>query len=505
MNSAKNSKSGLLIIQVLLSLLCVSCDKQIYSNLFGEVNNNKIYYIIPNYGTEPDTVTITDLYGTMFMQGATVKLSRSGYSDMPATAVTVVSPDRITCQFDLTGAEFGQWDVVVINPDDDTAILAGGFTVLWLAPTVLSITPDSWPRNGTATITDITGTNFKAGAVVTLTNGTDIITSTGVTVSSVTQISSCTFDLSTATLTGSWDLTVINTDSQSATLPGSFTTYVPFVAVGQSGRTIVSADGINWSNDQSGGEALNGITFGNGYFVAVGDNGRIIRSRDGITWDDYSYGTNQLRGIAYGNGYFIAVGDNYMIIRSDDNGENWTVLETGGNDLWDVCFGNNVFVAVGVSGLALWSADNGDNWTAGTGSGTDTLSGTGYGFTGSVHVFVAVGENGQVIRSSDNGISWTDVLSGTNWRRDIVYGAGAFISVEEDLFSPYSTDIIRSVDGTGWTTESTVTYSLYGINFGNGMLVCVGDNGNTVYSNDGINWTENFLGGFDLYSIAYGQ
>ncbi len=75
-----------------------------------------------------DTATITNLAGTGFKPGATVRLNRAGYADIPADAVTVVSDTQITCQFDLIAAAAGSWNIVVENADGQGATLANGVT-----------------------------------------------------------------------------------------------------------------------------------------------------------------------------------------------------------------------------------------------------------------------------------------------------------------------------------------------------------------------------------------
>jgi hypothetical protein len=82
--------------------------------------------ITPNSGNNTLNVTIT---GTNFANSATVKLNRSGSTDIIATDVTVVSTTTITCTFPLTGVPTGQYDVVVTNPDAKQGILTKGFTV----------------------------------------------------------------------------------------------------------------------------------------------------------------------------------------------------------------------------------------------------------------------------------------------------------------------------------------------------------------------------------------
>ncbi|RIK69205.1 MAG: hypothetical protein DCC65_00200 [Planctomycetota bacterium] len=87
--------------------------------------------IAPNAADADSIVNITNLAGSNFqLSGATaVKLARTGFPDVPATGVSVISPSQITCAFNLSGVEVGLWDVVVINPDAQSATLANGFQV----------------------------------------------------------------------------------------------------------------------------------------------------------------------------------------------------------------------------------------------------------------------------------------------------------------------------------------------------------------------------------------
>ena len=86
--------------------------------------------IQPASGSNNGPVHITDLAGSDFQAGAAVKLARSGQPDIGGTSTTVVSATRVTCDLDLTDAAPGAWDVVLTNPDGQSATLAGGFTVI---------------------------------------------------------------------------------------------------------------------------------------------------------------------------------------------------------------------------------------------------------------------------------------------------------------------------------------------------------------------------------------
>jgi hypothetical protein len=85
--------------------------------------------ITPSSGLNTGSVSITNLAGTKFVNGATVRLTRSGYNNISATGVTVISPTKITCTLPITGKEPGQWNVVVINPDGQAGTITNGFRV----------------------------------------------------------------------------------------------------------------------------------------------------------------------------------------------------------------------------------------------------------------------------------------------------------------------------------------------------------------------------------------
>jgi len=94
----------------------------------GTGTGPQVTSITPNSGMQDSVVEITDLAGSGFQSGATVRLEGNGVT-INATEVTVVSSTRITCKLDLTGAPVGSYDVVVKNPDGKEGRLAAGFTV----------------------------------------------------------------------------------------------------------------------------------------------------------------------------------------------------------------------------------------------------------------------------------------------------------------------------------------------------------------------------------------
>ncbi|MFQ5964387.1 MAG: M6 family metalloprotease domain-containing protein [Candidatus Scalinduaceae bacterium] len=84
--------------------------------------------ITPSFGKKGQSVT-ANIAGSGFKKDATVKLTKAGQTYIDATNVTVVSSIQITCAINLAGAKTGEWNVVVTNPDNQSATLPNMFTV----------------------------------------------------------------------------------------------------------------------------------------------------------------------------------------------------------------------------------------------------------------------------------------------------------------------------------------------------------------------------------------
>jgi PKD repeat protein len=214
----------------------------------------QITTITPNTGFNDGSVSIADLAGTGFEEGAVVVLKKSGEPDIPGTSVAVTAPDRITCDFDLTSAETGAWDVRVTNDDGQYGTLAGGFTVRYPPPTVNSIAPSIGLNNGSVLITNLSGTGFYAGASVKISKlGQADIGATSVSVVNSTKIT-CILNL-TGAASGPWNIVVTNPDSQYDILPNAFTVEYPAPTV----KAITPNKGAN--NGSVFISAINGTTF----------------------------------------------------------------------------------------------------------------------------------------------------------------------------------------------------------------------------------------------------
>ena len=85
--------------------------------------------LTPNSGNNNEVVHITNLAGSNFQPGATVRLIKTGEADIVATNVVVLNPHQIICDFDLRGVAPGLWCVRVTNLDAQCGDLANCFTV----------------------------------------------------------------------------------------------------------------------------------------------------------------------------------------------------------------------------------------------------------------------------------------------------------------------------------------------------------------------------------------
>ncbi len=186
--------------------------------------------ITPNTGVQGTVVTVTNLAGRGFQNNARINLTRSGYANISAGAVVVVSPTQITCSFNLTDVATGAWNIIVTNPDTQSGSFANGFTVNPpTSPALSAILPASSLQITPASIT-IAGSGFQNGANVTLVrSGSTTQIGSGIVVLSPNLIT-CQFNLVGDT-PGFWDVVITNTDGQSGNLPGGFLVKSPLPTV----------------------------------------------------------------------------------------------------------------------------------------------------------------------------------------------------------------------------------------------------------------------------------
>jgi len=146
-----------------------------------------IISISPTSGINTTSIDITNLAGTNFAAGATVKLNKTGFADIPGTVVTVDSSSQITCTFDLTNRIASEYNVVVANSDGQAAMLVNGFAVQAPGPVAaFSGTPTSGTVPLTVTFTDAStctpttwNWSFGDGTFSDIENPSHIYTTTG--------------------------------------------------------------------------------------------------------------------------------------------------------------------------------------------------------------------------------------------------------------------------------------------------------------------------------------
>lgn len=123
---------------------------------FTYTSSPEIALVSPNAGSIAGGTSVT-ITGSGFVNGAVVL-----FGTTPGSSVSVSGSTSITVSTPAKPA--GAVDVVVRNPDGQTATKAGGFTYKE-GPTVTAVTPDSGPTTGGTAIT-IDGTGFEPGVTV---------------------------------------------------------------------------------------------------------------------------------------------------------------------------------------------------------------------------------------------------------------------------------------------------------------------------------------------------
>jgi hypothetical protein len=169
--------------------------------------------ISPTTGGSNATVSAT-ITGDNFRSGATVKLMRAGYPVIYATGVSVSSATNIDCTFNLAKAEKGSYNLIVTNPDGQSDIKVGAFTISDPLPIISGVSPRQGAINDVLSLT-INGQNFKEGVKVSFVKGSTEIVCTSPVSTNSTKIL-CNLDLKTSNgaVAGDWDVTVLNIDGQ---------------------------------------------------------------------------------------------------------------------------------------------------------------------------------------------------------------------------------------------------------------------------------------------------
>ena len=202
------------------------------------------------YNTSPALITIT---GTNFVANCTVSLVNRS-TTIPGV-VSSFRTTKLTATFPLPLCPARVYNVTVINPGGPNGTKVNGLNVIapGTGPVIADITPDSGPNTVALPVT-INGTNFRAGMIVTITNGstTKTITPAPITLNQT----KCTFPL-VGLPTGAYDLSVRNTDGSIGALDEAFTVTNPKPVI----SSVAPVSGFN--------TGLVGVTISGSSFVTT--------------------------------------------------------------------------------------------------------------------------------------------------------------------------------------------------------------------------------------------
>jgi hypothetical protein len=282
-----------------------------------------------------------------------------------------------------------------------------------------------------------------------------------------------------------------------------------FIAVGENGLRMASADGVAWKHVLTGkeGEVYCAACFGNGRCVALGTYGGenlFAVTADGAGWKVQKLNSRvgNIRGLCYGKGEFLAVGGDAGFgsyaqpcgVASKD-GATWGAFFRfpGKAILRRVAFGNGKFVGVGDSGRRAVSAD-GRTWIDTPGvKAVDTLVDVAFG----KGVFVGVGLHGLRMTSAD-GLKWSDRqvgeegehLNSVLWARDrfVAVGLGA---------------TWFSADGRKWERQKNTNAPLTAA-YGAGVFLGARWKGRILRSADAVSWKQVHKAEHHVEAVAYG-
>ena len=284
-----------------------------------------------------------------------------------------------------------------------------------------------------------------------------------------------------------------------------------FVAVGQNGMRISSAEGATWKNLEIGkeGEIYRAAAFGAGRFVAIGTfgYGEIVyaSTADGTKWEarkKAKSGANAPRGIAYGNGTFIAFGGDSTSVGAakpfvsfSKDGVEWeeNTPIAGKYLLRRMVFGKDTWVGVGDRGRIAASPD-GKQWTDAEGTKPiDTLADVAFGNG----VFVGVGLHG-LRRASADGLQWQEPIRGQEGEHlnSVVFTGKQFVAVGAGA-------TYTSADGKAWQRVANSNAPTFAT-FGAGVFVGTSWRGRLLRSGDGVTWKEVHKCEHPIEAVAFG-
>ena len=246
-------------------------------NIFTIMNPAPVISTLtPASGYSSGAVPVT-ISGSKFVSGIQALLSNGG-TTIPGLISSCTST-KIVSIFNLTGAPAGVYYLNLTNPDDSCTTKANSFTILspGPAPTITGFGPQSGVNTAVLPFT-IIGTNYRAGASVSIFNGSNSKTVAASSVSS-TMIT-CSLPL-TGLPIGLYNLTVRNTDGSSVTQQDAFTVFNP-------APTIASLNPVSGYNTSTILVTITGTRFATGATIVLVNNSTEVPGTVVIAlWNQY--------------------------------------------------------------------------------------------------------------------------------------------------------------------------------------------------------------------------
>lgn len=190
----------------------------------GPFDPPQVVSAVPDSAMTNEIVHGLEICGNGFMFPDSVWLEKDGEPRALADSVVVVSAGSIVCRLDLHGIHYGAWDIVVKNPDGQTARLDSGFTVMPLpdGPYIESVSPNSAITGAITGYIDMLGVNFIDPVSVWFTRNGE--TGPEAFDESVESAEWVTFRMDLGGVApGEYDVVIQNPDGVADTLAGGFT------------------------------------------------------------------------------------------------------------------------------------------------------------------------------------------------------------------------------------------------------------------------------------------
>ncbi len=252
--------------------------------------------------------------------------------------------------------------------------------------------------------------------------------------------------------------------------------------VALSARAGTSSVFWHWSSPSPSGLPLTGIAYGSGTYVAVGQAGLVLTSADGVSWNQQRVGTYQdFTSVAYGNSRFVASGTGLF---TSPDGKTWSLVSAYGPS--NIAFRGLYFFGYGY-GRNLMKSVDGVTWDP-----AFMLSRSSGGSVGVAYgngVYVCVLDDGEIFTSPDS-VTWTQRYSPArvfNGITDIAFANGRFLAIG---YNGSNYVALRSFDGVKWAVKTLKS------DHGFGSTIVVGDGeflvpirGGVMTSRNGRKWT----------------